>query len=294
MPVASTADEFEAITEQQLRPGVIALARRLKVSDVERFPDGSLPVYAFGADVLKLYPAVYASERDLESSVLLAIDGKLGIPTPVVRQVGEFDGWGYLLMSRLPGESLKSAWSRVDRTGMAEQLGEALAQLHSIEMPELGPSDWDEFIAAQRAGCVERQRARGLDEKWLEQIPEFLDRVDLAPARRNALLHTEVMREHLLTEHGSLSGLFDFEPAMRGAPEYEFAAVGLYVSGGDTDFLRRTLLAYGYTHLDASLSRRFLAYLLLHKFSCLRTYLTQVPSTAETLDDLAEDWWSLA
>ncbi len=48
------------------------------------------------------------------------------------------------------------------------------------------------------------------------------------PGRR--LLHTEVMRQHLLTAEGpqrgmGLSGLIDFEPAMRGEREYEFAGV---------------------------------------------------------------------
>jgi hypothetical protein len=62
--------------------------------------------------------------------------------------------------------------------------------------------------------------------------------LDLPP--RRVLLHTEIMREHLLvTPHAdgwSLSGLFDFEPAMRGAREYEFASVGLFVSRGDAAF----------------------------------------------------------
>src|SRR6266540_6223054 len=87
------------------------------------------------------------------------------------------------------------------------------------------------------AGCVDHQRAAGLHGAWLEQIPAFLDSATLDPVPRPVLLHTEVMREHLLvTPHPdgwSLSGLLDFEPAMRGAREYEFAAVGLFVSRGD-------------------------------------------------------------
>jgi hygromycin-B 7''-O-kinase len=101
---------------------------------------------------------------------------------------------------------------------------------------------------------------------WLAQIPAFLDGVALDPWPRPVLLHTEVMREHLLvTSHAggwSLSGPFDFEPAMRGAREYEFASVGLFVSRGDAGFLRRVLIAYGDPpgRLDDALSRRLLAY----------------------------------
>lgn len=38
-----------------------------------------------------------------------------------------------------------------------------------------------------------------------------------------------------------LTGLIDFEPAMRGAREYEFAAVSVFFAEGDAELLRRTL-----------------------------------------------------
>jgi hygromycin-B 7''-O-kinase len=108
------------------------------------------------------------------------------------------------------------------------------------------------------------------------------------------------MREHLLVtpnpDGWSLSGLFDFEPAMRGAREYEFAAVGLFVARGDAGFLRRLLIAYGYSpgQLDDALPRRLLAYALLHRYSDLPWYLEQLPAPpAPTLDALAAHWWRL-
>lgn len=49
---------------------------------------------------------------------------------------------------------------------------------------------------------MDRQRARGLPEPWLEQIPGFLDSVLLPPQPTGSrppgvLLHTEFMRGHL-------------------------------------------------------------------------------------------------
>ena len=46
------------------------------------------------------------------------------------------------------------------------------------------------------------------------------------------------MREHLLVSEGPggawrLTGLIDFEPAMRGEREYEFVGVGVFVAAGD-------------------------------------------------------------
>ncbi|APU13377.1 putative homoserine kinase type II (protein kinase fold) [Actinoalloteichus fjordicus] len=311
LPVAETEDQYDAIADDDdlIRPGVDALCAELGLDgeEVDRFDDGSLPVYAIGANrVLKLYPGVYAEEAGIESSVLDAIDGRLSIPTPVPEWVGEFEGWTYLLMSRLRGTSLARVWRRLppdNRASVAENLGTALAELHAVNTPavdELGPADWAEFIEDQRANCLERQLESGLAPAWAEQIPEFLDSVDLHTEATSALLHCEVMGEHLLVTPGDegweLSGLFDFEPAMRGASEYDFASVGLFVTAGDSTALRTLLTAYGYgaDRLTPETSRRLLAYALLHCSGTLPWYLRRLPAPAEpTLEAAAQAWWGL-
>jgi hygromycin-B 7''-O-kinase len=81
----------------------------------------------------------------------------------------------------------------------------------------------------------------------------------------------------------SLSGLFDFEPAMRGARECEFASVGLFVARGDARFPRRLLLAYGYRphQLYDELPRPAACYALLHRYSDLPWWLEQLPPAAD-------------
>ncbi len=308
LPLATTAAELAAIPrdEAALRPGVDAiLASHHLGGDVVRFADGSLPVYAIGdTHVLKLYPPVYRGECDIEASVLSAIAGGLPIPTPRVEGVGEHDGWSYVLMDRLRGESLAAVWPRIgepDRERLVAELGQALAALHAIREPvldTLGPPDWAAFVTEQRATAVERQRAKGLDESWLAQLPAFLDAVPLELTGPRVLLHTEVMREHLLVREGErgweLSGLFDFEPAMCGAPEYELASVGVFVSGGDHRLLRTLLRAYGYSDdsLDEAFARRLLGYAIVHRYSNLRWYLERLPPLeTPTLDALALRGW---
>ena len=99
-----------------------------------------------------------------------------------------------------------------------------------------------------------------------------------------------------MVDQARLCGLFDFEPAMLGAAEYEFASVGLFVACGDARALRRVLLAYGYPPhaLDEALQCRFMAYALLHRYSNLRWYLERLPAgDAQTLEQLATRWWPL-
>ena len=95
-------------------------------------------------------------------AALAAIDGRLPIPTPALCAVGELEGWSYVLMQRLPGESLGQVWpltSPKERLGFASMLGESLATLHHIRAPDLPAIrvDWSQVLRHQRATCVERQ-----------------------------------------------------------------------------------------------------------------------------------------
>jgi hygromycin-B 7''-O-kinase len=303
LPVAGSVEAFEALEEGELRPGVEALLRDLGADAVgaERFTSGSLPVYGSGELVLKLFPPVYRAEFPVETAVLQAVCGRLPIATPRVVRAGERDGWGFVLMDRMPGTQLSAVWDRIprdDRDRLAEDLGHAVAALHAQPLPEIDgwwPADWDAFVAAQRTGCVERQRSRGLGEAWLERIPEALD-VDLSDGRR-VLLHTEIMRDHLLVSPGTdgrwrFSGLIDFEPAMRGAAEYEFVGVGCFVAEGDGRFLGRFLRAYGQP-ADDGFPRRMMAWALLHYFSNLPAWMRRLPAAA-SFDELAERWFGVA
>jgi hygromycin-B 7''-O-kinase len=161
---------------------------------------------------------------------------------------------------------------------------------------------WRTFVERQMAGCVERQRRCGVPERWLEQIPDYLASVDLRldDPPPPVLLHTEIMRDHLLADRRGagweLTGMIDFEPAMVGHPEYELASVGTMVARGDLSLLRAYLLGYGYRESDLTpeLGKRMMAYALLHRYSNLAWYMELMPMSdaLATLDDLERAWWS--
>jgi hygromycin-B 7''-O-kinase len=291
-----------------LAPGVAAQCARhgLAGQTVQRYDSGSLPVYAIGdAQVLKLFPPTEGDHAAIEARTMRALEGALPIPTPRLLGRETVDGWHCLLMTQLRGRRLVDGWpalSPAERDRFADELGAGIAALHAIDTTALADftPHWHEFLPAQRASAVARQRERRLEAHWLEQLPEFLDRWMPPAGERRALLHTELMREHLMVakdgEGWQLSGLFDFEPAMLGAPEYDFASLGLFVACGDGRFLRRTLRAYGYrdNQLDAGLQNRLMAYAILHRYSNLPWYLERLPARgATTLEQLAARWWPL-
>ncbi|MFC8226039.1 aminoglycoside phosphotransferase family protein [Streptomyces sp. NPDC057287] len=303
LPAVDTDEQWDEVVpdDEALRPGVEHLCARLGFADVRavRYPDGSEPVYALGdRHVLKLFPRLWVQDALTEVRVLEYLQGRLPIPVPELLESGECEnGWRYVLMSQLPGEGLAKAWPRLpeaDRDRIVTEVGEALSVLHSLDPAPLtdvlGPEDWGAALAGRRARAVERQRERGLPAEWLEQIPGFLDSVTLTTDRPRSLLHTEVMRQHLIVDPGSrrLTGLIDFEPAMIGDRAYDFVGIGLYVSCGDPRLLGRIMKAYG-QEFDP---RELLAHTLLHVYSNLPRYLRDLPEPPEpTLDSLAETWF---
>jgi hygromycin-B 7''-O-kinase len=309
LPVADTHELFRAVCrdEAALRPGVEQLCRLLGVNalSLSRFATGTRPVYAAGDLVLKLYPPVSLARCRIEAGVLAAVERRLPIPTPRVRAVGEHDGWGYVLMSRRTGVPLNTVWQQIttkDRDHLADRLGETIAELHQVPPPLVEnwwPDGWPAFVARQRARCVARQRRLGLSSAWVNQLPGFLEDVALRSGPP-VLMHTDVRRQHLLAgrRHGGawrLSGLVDFDHAMRGAREYELAAAGVYVALGDSRFLRRMLTSYGYTasQLDHDLRQRLLAWAILYKYSNLARWLRRLPKpSSPTLASLAERWFA--
>ena len=314
-PAAVTEAEYKAIEQGDLLPGVAQLCQHLglPVTQMEPFSEGSLPVFAIGQNlVLKLFPPVYGEELPVEAAVMRALEGRLVLPTPALEAAGVFGGWGYVLMERMHGITLRRAWphlSTVERERLSEQLGVSLAQLHAIAPPELIPVDglsfagpaleprnWAAFMAEQRAECAVRQKSKGLEERWLEQIPSFLDSVDVT-IEKPSLLHTEFMDTHVLVSQQSgdwqLSGLFDFEPAMQGAPEYDFVAFGVFISRGEAAVFRSMTEGYGYPAGDLDgLPNRVMAYTLLHMYSNVPWYLREVPAGEVTsFEELARVWF---
>ncbi|GGX87327.1 phosphotransferase family protein [Streptomyces fructofermentans] len=305
LPLVETGEELEDVVRDEalLRPAVMDLCERLGITakPLIRFVEGSLPVYSVGAaHVVKLFPAFEKLDALREERVLTHVYGRLPVPTPQLYSAGAYkNGWHFVLMSRLPGESLAEAWPRIpaaDQDRIVTEAGEALAALHALDPAPLrncvGPSQWGLFVDAQRVNAVEQQREVGLGQEWLEQIPWFLSSVPLAPPPRRVLLHTEFMRQHLTVDPDGwrLTGLFDFEPALIGDPAYDFVGVALFIACGRPRLLKRFYEAYGRAPFDP---HTLMAYTLLHVYSNLPWYLHTMPDPPRpTLDALAETWFA--
>jgi hygromycin-B 7''-O-kinase len=293
---SSEGDDSEAIVD--------AIRRELSLGvGVKRFALGSVPVFAVGEEhVVKLFPPTDRLYFNTERETLARIDRLLPIPTPRAIAAGERGQWSYVVMTRLPGCSLAEAWPRIevrDCVPLMREVGAALAALHATATDEFASVtvDWPRFMDAQRGSCRERQLARGLGAPWADAVGDFLTCWAPSDDGTRVLLHTEVMREHLLVDRREgawhISGLVDFEDAMLGAPEYEWACAGIFLTCAEPGLLRALLDAYG-AEVDDELPLRIMAYALLHRYSDLRWYLERLPVPDEVgdLESLARRWFT--
>ena len=146
----------------------------------------------------------------------------------------------FILLRRLPGSPASDVrLSREALGALHRQLGRALAQIHRITRTRYGylgahrpmkPQDswpaafevmWNKLLAdLRRCGGYAREEA-ALMRTALERRLELFDY--RAPA---ALLHMDVWAQNVLCdEAGRLTGLIDFDRALWGDPEIEFAVL---------------------------------------------------------------------
>src|SRR5207249_11790843 len=127
-------------------------------------------------------------------------------------------------------------------------------------------------------------------------IPAFLARVTRLdpPGAAPVILSGDLHEYHLLAreERGRwrLCGFFDFDDALVGFHEYDFASAGLFMMTGRPELLRAFLRAYGYADRSpgAELSERLLAYTLLHRYRDLNWIMGELLAGRDctTLEEL--------
>ncbi len=264
-------------------------------------PGGSVLVVRYGPVVLKLFPPTDQAHAETEATILQRLRGNLPTETPELIARGEQEGWPWVLMSTLPGEDLSDRWpglSRSDRRSLARQLGETLRALHGQPPPGQLVVSWPVWAAAQRSSAIDQHRRGGCPPQLLEQLPGYLQDADLSVGERGlALLHTEVMREHLkvrrVGERWRLCGLFDFEPAMVAPVDYEFASVGLFFSSGDPVLLRDVLAGWGVHAPGEQLTHRLFALALIHRYANLALWMRRTGFQHTDLRVLATHWFGL-
>jgi hygromycin-B 7''-O-kinase len=212
-------------------------------------------------------------------------------------------------MSRVEGETLESVWGNLDfenKVTLIQEIGSLIKKVHSLGIQGLEAIDshWNQFIERQISLCVDRHRNKGLKERLLSQLPEYLVTAKhlLPHSFTPVLLTGEYTPFNLLVKKISgcwtLSGMIDFGDCMLGFREYDLLGPGAFLIRGDKTLLKEFLISYGYSpdELNSKLSKRLTTLLFLHRFSDLRIQI-RIPNweaQINTLQDLENRVWGLS
>jgi len=281
------------------------IAARHGLGDITPAPyeSGSDVVFRLGDRVLKLSAPCWADEIENEARLCAHLEGRLPFETPSPLAHGAFEGWPYVIVSRLEGVAMADVWpglTTAERLDLAARVGEAAAALHAVPPPQEAGEDWPAFFSRMRDQLVATHRARGASEVWIERVEPFVRAVEPLPEREPVTLHTELLGEHVLLRESSdgwrVAGMIDLADGRAGHPEYDWAAPVMFVFKGQPGCLRALLSAYGYPDaaLNEATSRRLLAWGLLHRFTSLPRMLSAVGAPAPVdLDALARRLYTL-
>ncbi len=276
-------------------------------SQFERCHTGSAIVYRSETEVFKLFDPLWPTEFPRERGGMQHFQN-LEIPVPQLLETGRFEQSDYLLMSRLPGQSVGEVWpqmSPTQQTDFVGSIGQLIQQLHSqpASADAAFALDWNDFVQQRCQVFAKQQRQNGLSDEWTDKLEHWLlEHIECLPARPSKLLHCDLTADHFLVsprpgsaanaaDHWQLTGLIDFGDAMNGHPYYEFGAPLVYLTQGQSKLRRQFLLAYGFeqSELNADLSQQLFCALLLHRFLHIpyyfKTYFESEPASIAALSD---------
>jgi hygromycin-B 7''-O-kinase len=277
LPPNPSPAELDALAEEPARwlPVLEALAQRHGLQGLQPPTSSTVLVGLAEQAVIKVYAPFLHDHFAYERAALAHVHGRLSLPTPELLAEGEFEGWPYLVMQRLPGQTLEHGWAdlnEAEKGALLHSIGRVAAELHALPvapMQAVAPR-WPDFLRGQRERCEARQRRTGLPAHLMAQLDAFL--TGPVPEGPDVMLTGEFTPFNLLAQGPRLSGMIDFGDGLVGPREYDwlgplcffvegqaaraeafFAGYGVAVPRGRRDELLRLLLLHRYSALPAQM-----------------------------------------
>jgi hygromycin-B 7''-O-kinase len=263
LPLCATPREYERLYRHSplfaAAIATLAARHRLPTEPISQIMSGSNVLFSVGPrHIIKLFAPLYKPEFERERAGLGAIGTAIAVPVPELIAEGEFEGWNYLVITRLAGELPRVVWddvSKKDRLAIAGQMGEVVAAIHGAPAPASLKVNWPAFWATQAQEAVARQREWGAPEAWTRQIEPYLERyADVGSAGPLVLQHADLHDRNVLIRrhkgHWVLAGVLDFGDALVAEKEYDFVQLVLWLFQAEAGLFDAFLQSYGLPKAD--------------------------------------------
>ncbi len=274
LPQAITVADFDALHDQPSawREVMTSIAAVYSAAPVRQMSEGTVLVALVGQDlVVKLYPPFLRDHFEFECAALRALQERLSVPTPKLVATGEREGWPYLVMSQLGGDSLLTVWPSLtlaQQCALLRDLGALAAEVHALPVQTVrahAPT-WPEFLLQQRQRCLGRQQRTQLPAHLLEQLDVFLQ--GAVPSGPDVILTGEYTPMNLLAQGPKLVGMYDFGDGLVGPREYDWLGPLTFLASDSAPRCQAFFEGYGATPDDEK-RLSLLRLLLLHRYSNL-------------------------
>ncbi|MFX3673867.1 MAG: phosphotransferase family protein [Paenisporosarcina sp.] len=253
----------------------------IQFQTISRFPMGGNIVYSIDDQmVLKLFSPFDSREFFIETDVIEKTDwNQIDIEVPKVLCKGTFEGWHYLIMTRVQGTLLIDVWndlSHDERVTIATDLGKLIKQMHTlnIEVYEELDRNFDNWIMDQKKRVKNHHIKTGLASHIIDDVEDFVSSFETSSEQ--VLLTGEYTPFNLIVnrqkDKWTITGLIDFADCFIGEPNYDLLGPILFNFYKESGLTSAFLNSYGIDLTDA-VRNRLMQLLLLHRFSNLPNYL---------------------
>jgi aminoglycoside phosphotransferase (APT) family kinase protein len=247
VPAPTSAPLSTAALSACVRRHLDAVAPRITAIATGKFNSSYFVDTDCGSYVLRVAPPadavfVFYERRMMhqEPAIHRRLRGETDVPVP---QILAFDAThadiprDYLLMTRLPGAPLSDC-ADADVAAVHTAVGQSLAAAHALTADAYGyigahqpmppAADWGTAFADMWQRLIADVAATGHYTAAEAEMMVALQRTYAAAFDRAvpaALLHMDVWAQNILVADGRMSGLIDWDRALWGDPEIEFAVL---------------------------------------------------------------------
>src|SRR5688500_8755218 len=158
----------------------ICLKEKIPFTNFKPYTDGSNLVASIDDRyVLKIFPPFLRHQWDSEYKTLQHLHNKLTVPIPELLFTGEYDGWTYVIITKLVGESLEKVWSGFDhqtKSTVMRRIGGLMKEVHSLPLESVNiEPKWNDFIPAQLSCYKARHQTQGMPEWFMQDVEDFIN-----------------------------------------------------------------------------------------------------------------------
>jgi hygromycin-B 7''-O-kinase len=285
LPIIENRDQYTKLfrDDSQWESAINWIAHKHNlIGELKPSTNGSHIVYRVGNVWIKLMAPLFAGDMVFEVGGLKTVINKLSVETPQILAEGEVEGWKYILLSHVEGESLKTAWAdftHEQKINLSLQMAKVIKELSSCPADKNVRSrfEWNDFITEQYNNVALIQKKKELPEPWLSSVQAFVHEFELSffLTDNPIFLHADLTHEHFLVSKGDspqITAIIDFADCQMGKFEYELLAPLCFIFKGQKKFLKQFLINCGYDEsmLNEKFSQKMLAWTILHRYCVIQ------------------------